>query len=163
MKALRLVCGTINGNPRQQYRVEPVGGGYYRIMNRVSSYVLDIAACSNVPGADVTHWRWKGLDCQLWKFEPISANRRSCGERSNLHSVKTYPNPARTELNIVMDAGGDGKPAGLQDNKEFSYGLYNTNGSLVAKGVSTKGSNATKSGHQESAQGHLFFTCEQGN
>lgn len=151
-----------NGNPCQQYRLEPVGGGYYRIMNRVSSYVLDIGGCSNVPGADVTHWRWKGLDCQLWRFEPVSATG-ALAQSAPTYSIKAYPNPAKSELNIVMDQPVDGKTtASGTEKREFTYALYNSTGALVIKGENPKESTGAKVNIRNLPKGIYFLRVNRG-
>jgi hypothetical protein len=62
-----------------------------------------------------------------------------------------------------MDAGEDGKPAGsVNENKEFSFALYNTNGSLVAKGVSPKNSNAAKVDIRNLPKGIYFLRVNRG-
>jgi hypothetical protein len=131
-------------------------------MNRVSSYVLDIGGCSNVPGADVTHWRWKGLDCQLWRFEPVSATG-ALAQSAPTYSIKAYPNPAKSELNIVMDQPVDGKTtASGTEKREFTYALYNSTGALVIKGENPKESTGAKVNIRNLPKGIYFLRVNRG-
>jgi arabinoxylan arabinofuranohydrolase len=56
-------------NDCQQWRIEAVGGGWFRIMAKAGNNVLDIINGDPTPGADVRAWSWNGADAQLWKFE----------------------------------------------------------------------------------------------
>lgn len=56
-------------NDCQLWRIESVGGGWYRIMSKSSNNVVDIADGSPTPGADVRSWTWNGADAELWRFE----------------------------------------------------------------------------------------------
>ena len=79
-KALDLMsCGIERGtdvgvfdasdNNCQLWRIESVGGGWYRLIARASNNVLDIADASATPGANVRSWSWNATDAQLWKFD----------------------------------------------------------------------------------------------
>lgn len=56
-------------NDCQLWRIESVGGGWYRIMSKSSNNVVDLADGSPTPGADIRSWTWNGADAQLWRFE----------------------------------------------------------------------------------------------
>jgi len=53
----------------QQWIVEPVDDGYYRLMNRASGRVLNVDNCNANNGGVVQSYDWLGSDCQKWKFE----------------------------------------------------------------------------------------------
>ncbi|MBL0739991.1 family 43 glycosylhydrolase [Chryseolinea lacunae] len=43
--------------------------GIYRLVNRASGKVLDLAGCSPDLGADVHQWTWEGSTCQQWNLQ----------------------------------------------------------------------------------------------
>ena len=59
------------GQANQKWRLEPAGGGYYRIVCQYSGMCLDVAGPSNVEGANLYQWDCHGLDNQLFKLEPV--------------------------------------------------------------------------------------------
>jgi Ricin-type beta-trefoil lectin domain-like len=60
-----------NGAAAQRWSIEGVGGGYFRIVNKNSLKVLDVAGCSLSNGANVQQWDWTGGDCQLWQLNVV--------------------------------------------------------------------------------------------
>ncbi|MES2732524.1 MAG: RICIN domain-containing protein [Bacteroidota bacterium] len=46
----------------------PTSGAVYRLVNRQSSQVLDVNACSLNNGMKVQQWPWNGGNCQRWKI-----------------------------------------------------------------------------------------------
>lgn len=56
------------GGGNQRWRLEPVGGGYVRIVAEHSGKVLDVANASMANGAPLVQWEWWGGDNQ--KFRP---------------------------------------------------------------------------------------------
>ena len=56
------------GGGNQRWRLEPVGGGYVRIVAQHSGKVLDVAGASMANGARLVQWEWWGGDNQ--RFRP---------------------------------------------------------------------------------------------
>jgi hypothetical protein len=56
------------GGGNQRWRLEPVGGGYVRIVAQHSGKVLDVSGISMANGARLVQWEWWGGDNQ--KFRP---------------------------------------------------------------------------------------------
>jgi hypothetical protein len=57
------------GGFNQQWIVEPVDDGYYRLINQASGRVLNVDDCNANNGGVVQSYDWLGSDCQKWKFE----------------------------------------------------------------------------------------------
>jgi hypothetical protein len=53
----------------QQWIVEPVGDGFYRLINRATGRVLNADGCNTNNGGIVQSYDWLESDCQKWKFE----------------------------------------------------------------------------------------------
>jgi hypothetical protein len=58
-----------HGGANQQWKIEPVGRGYVRIVSRLSGKVLDVAGGVTDDGATIIQWPWHGGDNQLWRIE----------------------------------------------------------------------------------------------
>lgn len=43
---------------------------WFRLVNRQSGKVLDVAGPSNADGANIHQWAWLGANSQQWRFEP---------------------------------------------------------------------------------------------
>ncbi|MGC7096784.1 RICIN domain-containing protein [Amycolatopsis lurida] len=65
------VQGSWNGGASQQFRADPVGGGYYRLVSLNSGHVLTVADASTADGAQITQGPWNGGDSQLFRPEPL--------------------------------------------------------------------------------------------
>ena len=59
------------GGFNQQWVIEPVDNSYYRLINRASGQVLDVANCNANNGGVIQLNDWLESDCQKWKFEPL--------------------------------------------------------------------------------------------
>jgi hypothetical protein len=59
------------GNFNQQWIVEPVDDGYYRLINRATGRVLGVDDCNVNSGGIVRSYDWLETGCQKWKFEPL--------------------------------------------------------------------------------------------
>mgnify|MGYP005759527933 CR=1 FL=1 len=57
-----------NGSQAQQFRIQYVEDGYYKISANHSGKVLEVAESSRNAGANVQQNSWDGSDGQLWKF-----------------------------------------------------------------------------------------------
>jgi PA14 domain/Ricin-type beta-trefoil lectin domain-like/Secretion system C-terminal sorting domain len=57
-----------NGGKNQIWRIKPVGGDYYQIVNGNSGRVLDVAGISLAAGANLVQWDWVNGGNQKWKF-----------------------------------------------------------------------------------------------
>lgn len=73
------------GGDNQKWRMEPVGGGYVRIMAQHSGKVLDVAGASTANGARIVQWEWWGGDNQRFRpevygFGEISLTARHSGK-----------------------------------------------------------------------------------
>src|SRR6185503_15389765 len=47
-------------------------GGFYRLVNRASSQVLDVSGGSQNENANVQQWTWGGGQNQQWRFRSIA-------------------------------------------------------------------------------------------
>jgi hypothetical protein len=57
------------GGGNQRWRMEPVGGGYVRIVAQHSGKVLDVSGISMANGAPLVQWEWWGGDNQRFRPE----------------------------------------------------------------------------------------------
>jgi Ricin-type beta-trefoil lectin domain-like len=55
----------------QQWRIDPIGAGAYKVIGVGSGKSLDVAGCSPDAGANVIIWPFHGGPCQRWFFEPL--------------------------------------------------------------------------------------------
>jgi uncharacterized repeat protein (TIGR03803 family) len=63
---------TCHGGANQQWRLEPAGGGAYRIIARHSGQALDVYGASLDDVAPIIQWPVHGGDNQAWTLEPAS-------------------------------------------------------------------------------------------
>ncbi|CAF1545567.1 unnamed protein product [Adineta ricciae] len=61
-----------SGATNQQWILEPLGGDFYRIKNRVGGRVLSVLDCNAYDGGAVQLYDWSNTDCQKWKVEALS-------------------------------------------------------------------------------------------
>jgi hypothetical protein len=59
------------GGDNQLFRIESVGGGYYRMVAQHSGKVLDVVGVSTANGARIQQYDWLGGDNQKWRLEPL--------------------------------------------------------------------------------------------
>lgn len=52
--------------------LDPVGDGYYRLVNRASDKALDAADCGTGNATNVRQWAWLANACQEWQVTPTS-------------------------------------------------------------------------------------------
>jgi hypothetical protein len=72
-------CGLDNGSnvliwdwvgaPCQQWQLQHLGGGDYKILDVNSGRALDVAGCAAHDGANVQVWDYWGGGCQRWRIE----------------------------------------------------------------------------------------------
>jgi hypothetical protein len=65
------IQGPWNGGVNQQFRADPVGGGYYRLISLNSGLVLTVADASTADGAQIVQKPWNGGDSQLFRPEAL--------------------------------------------------------------------------------------------
>jgi uncharacterized repeat protein (TIGR03803 family) len=63
---------TCHGGPNQQWRLEPAGGGAFRIIARHSGQALDVFGALLDDVAPIIQWPVHGGDNQAWALEPAS-------------------------------------------------------------------------------------------
>ena len=63
---------TCHGGPNQQWRLEPAGGGAFRIIARHSGQALDVYGASVDDVTPIIQWPVHGGDNQAWTLEPAS-------------------------------------------------------------------------------------------
>ena len=65
-----------NSKP-QQWKLEQINPGQFRIINRYSKKVLDASASGlDKNGGDVQQWTWNGNDNQLWELVDVKTGSR---------------------------------------------------------------------------------------
>ncbi|WP_405526409.1 RICIN domain-containing protein [Streptomyces avidinii] len=55
----------------QRFTLEPVEGGFYRIIARHSGKVLEVTDAGTDNGTAVRQWKWSGATHQQWRPEPV--------------------------------------------------------------------------------------------
>lgn len=60
-----------HGGANQQFHVDHVSGGYYRLIALNSGKVLDVTGASTAAGAAIIQWDWHGGDNQLFRLESL--------------------------------------------------------------------------------------------
>ena len=73
----------INNTEAQEFEIEKVSDGYYKIESKLSGKVLDVANGSRTAGANVWQYSWNGSDAQLWRFV-------DAGDGKILYTVKNW-------------------------------------------------------------------------
>jgi hypothetical protein len=53
----------------QQWIIEPVGDGFYRLVNRATGQVVGVDGCNANNGGAVPSYDWLKSDCHKWKFD----------------------------------------------------------------------------------------------
>ena len=70
--AASVIQWTCHGGPNQQWRLEPAGGGAFRIIARHSGQVLDVYGGFVDDVTPIIQWPVHGGDNQVWTLEPAS-------------------------------------------------------------------------------------------
>ena len=84
----------------QQFKITAVRDGYYKIENKSSGKVLDIANASPASGANVQQYSWNNSDAQLWRF--LDAGNGKYFIQSKLGTVLDLLNAVTTPGNNVQ-------------------------------------------------------------
>ncbi len=66
----RLILWPNWGGGNQKFRLDPVGGGFYRILIEHSGKCLDVEGASMANGARISQWEYWGGDNQKFRLEP---------------------------------------------------------------------------------------------
>lgn len=83
----------------QRYQIEYVADGYYRITNKASGKVLDIAGQSRNIKSNIQQADWSGADSQLWRF--VSTGRGSYFIKSKLGTFMDSASGSMQENNNI--------------------------------------------------------------
>jgi hypothetical protein len=59
------------GGDNQKWKLEPVGGGYFRIIAKHSGKCLDVQSNRTNNGAGIMQFQYLGGDNQKWRLEPV--------------------------------------------------------------------------------------------
>jgi uncharacterized repeat protein (TIGR03803 family) len=70
--AAPVIQWTCHGGPNQQWRLEPAGGGAFRIIARHSGQVLDVSGGLVDDVTPIIQWPEHGGDNQAWTLEPAA-------------------------------------------------------------------------------------------
>ena len=70
--AASVIQWTCHGGPNQQWRLEPAGGGAFRIIARHSGQALDVYGALLDDVVPIIQWPMHGGDNQVWTLEPAS-------------------------------------------------------------------------------------------
>jgi hypothetical protein len=63
-----VVQASWSGSDKQKWRVEPLGGGLYKITNRKSGLALEVSGGSTSNSADLVQGSYSGANKQKWKL-----------------------------------------------------------------------------------------------
>jgi ricin-type beta-trefoil lectin protein len=59
------------GVPAQDWRLDHLGDGWYRLVAGVSGHCLDVDDGNPAPGTNVMQWTCNGATAQAWRFERV--------------------------------------------------------------------------------------------
>lgn len=113
-----------NDRDNRLWTIQPVGEGFYKIVNKYSNLALDVFRRSTEDGANIMQWPYTGNDNQLWHLVPISiASARTVKTNTQREVTEAspfliYPNPAAGQLTI-------------QGNEGYQIQLYDPTGRIV--------------------------------
>ena len=107
-----------HGGPMQRFRLEPVGGGYVRIVAQHSGKVLDVSGISTANGAPIVQWDWWGGD-----------NQRFWAESYGFNELKLTAKHSGKVLDVTGFAEGNGAVIQQWDwlqgaNQRWTYGVH---------------------------------------
>lgn len=107
-----------HGGPMQRFRLEPVGGGYVRIVAQHSGKVLDVSGVSTANGARIVQWDWWGGD-----------NQRFWAETYGIGEIKLTAKHSGKVLEVRGLAEGNGAEIQQWDwwsgaNQRWKYGVH---------------------------------------
>ncbi len=156
-----------NSTPAQRWRLEPVDGGFYRIVNVGSGKVLDVASGKMKPGTKVQQYAWNGTPAQKWKISSTSGGYviTSALSKNLVLDVRTGKKSDGTQVQIYSANGTKAQVWSLKAiNPVLSNGVYTFanvgSGKLLdeASGNVNSGTNV----HQYSSNGSIaqFFAVQ---
>lgn len=99
----------IDNADAQRYEIEYVADGYYRIINKASGKVLDVAGQSRETRVNLQQADWTGGDGQLWRF--ISTGEGSYFIKSKLGTFMDSSSGSMDENNNIWMYGYNGSLA----------------------------------------------------
>jgi hypothetical protein len=107
-----------HGGPMQRFRLEPVGGGYVRVVAQHSGKVLDVSGISTANGAPIVQWEWWGGD-----------NQRFWAEAYGFGELKLTAKHSGKVLDVTGFAEGDWAVIQQWDwlsgvNQRWTYGVH---------------------------------------
>jgi hypothetical protein len=65
-----MIQWTDNGNIAQQWRVQDMGNGYFKLINRRSLMALNVPYSNQTPGTKLEQWYENQYDAELWQIIP---------------------------------------------------------------------------------------------
>lgn len=128
-----------NGSEPQQFAIEYVENGYYRLKVKHSGLVLECDSAVYKPGANVRQGTWDGSDSQLWKF--VSAGSGAYYIRSKTGTVldiNCAAYAAGTNIQTYTANGTDAQKWKLNEEYQtidLAEGIYTIQTSLNEKRV----------------------------
>ncbi|MNC44547.1 Extracellular exo-alpha-L-arabinofuranosidase precursor [compost metagenome] len=61
-----------NGSNAQRWSIVDAGGGYYKLISKVSGLAVDVSGSSAADGAVVQQWTDNGTDAQKWALTKVN-------------------------------------------------------------------------------------------
>lgn len=103
---------TYTGSAMQQWKVELMSDGFYKITNRSTGFSLDVAGASTLNKARILQYAYKGGDNQKWRLQSMSSARVASAEaelEEAANDVTLFPNPAQDVVQVTYKAKADGQ------------------------------------------------------
>jgi hypothetical protein len=92
-----------NGAYCQQWKIEDVGNGYYRLLARNSNKALTVDINSDSEGANVLQQDWSGAEGQQWSI--VAAEEVITRTEENAEAqFSVFPNPTKSTLIISRNS-----------------------------------------------------------
>lgn len=116
-----------NGTKAQQFEVEYVDNGYYKISAKHSGKVLDVANGSRTSGTNVWQYTWDGSDAQLWKFVKTSKGYYIRSKTGNVLDIFSALYTPYTNIQTYEANGSDAQKWNLvkeYESAEITDGVY---------------------------------------
>lgn len=100
---------TQNSSSAQQFKIDYVGGGYYKIENVSSKKVLDVPGGDKSDGVKLQQYDYNGTDAQLWKF--IKTGNNSYFIQSKLGTYLDLPGASTSDFTKIQTYAFNGSDA----------------------------------------------------
>ena len=104
------------GGDNQQWQFVPSGGGYFRIVNKLSGKVLDDTGGSTQNGSQIQQWDWAGGDNQQWYLAPDGSMPIAQGTTTSVAGQTS--DGSVSGLSILSISGGN---VTTQSSTELDY------------------------------------------